>query len=521
MHIKFLSHGTGSAGGAVSYLLGENDHLGLERAEVQVLRGNPQMVATVADNLNFVHRYSSGVVSWSPEEQPTGEEIDGVLDDVERAFTAGLDDPARVAWTAVLHREQNGACHVHLLAARVDLETGKSYNPAPPGWQKTFDPLRDAWNWERGWARPDDPLRARLYHPGHRALVEASALRAGLEIEEDPKALVTRYLVQRIEAGAIRNRGEMVESLLEAGLRVNRQGKDYLSIQDPDTGKKYRLKGAIYGADFTPETCRELGEQTERQDRAGRGRGGEIDAEEAGRARRQFNQTLERIAEYNHHRYRRPSEEAGKAISVDVDRQPTDGHGADLGDTVRTGAVRGMEAAPGQSSGSPGADHQGRDKETPTPVPGSSEQRAVVSSGTPDQLRPIDLHNRRRPKRRRNKASTLEEQTDDRVRDALSKSLGRLERAYGGFGEAIGDHDRELSGLVQEDAGFVGAVRDYGERAHSLDGAIRGHEGRSGAVRKATERLADAIERVVKRAVERAAELARKAARGLGSGLGR
>jgi hypothetical protein len=85
MHIKFLSHGTGSAGGAVSYLLGENDHLGLERAEVQVLRGNPQMVATVADNLNFVHRYSSGVVSWSPEEQPTGEEIDGVLDDVERA----------------------------------------------------------------------------------------------------------------------------------------------------------------------------------------------------------------------------------------------------------------------------------------------------------------------------------------------------------------------------------------------------------------------------------------------------
>jgi len=520
MHIKFLSHGTGSAGGAVSYLLGENDHLGLERAEVQVLRGNPQMVATVADNLNFVHRYSSGVVSWSPEEQPTGEEIDGVLDDVERAFTAGLDDPARVAWTAVLHREQNGACHVHLLAARVDLETGKSYNPAPPGWQKTFDPLRDAWNWEKGWARPDDPLRARLYHPGHRALVEASALRAGLEIEEDPKALVTRYLVQRIEAGAIRNRVEMVESLLEAGLQVNRQGKDYLSIQDPDTGKKYRLKGAIYGADFTPETCRELGEQTERQDRAGRRRGGEIDAEEAGRARGQFHQSLERIAEYNHHRYRRPPEEARKAVAVDVDRQPADGHGADLGDAVRAGAVRGMEAAPGQSSGSPGADHQGRDEETPASVPGDSERGPVVSGSTPDQLHPHDRHHPR-PKRRRRKDSALEEQSNDRVRDALSESLGRLERAYGGFGEAIGDHDRELSALVQEDAGFVGAVRGYGERAQQLDGAVRGHEGRSGTLRSATESLAGAIEQVVRRAVERAAELARKAARGLGAGLGR
>jgi hypothetical protein len=519
MHIKFLSHGTGSAGGAVSYLLGENDHLGLERAEVQVLRGNPQMVATVADNLNFVHRYSSGVVSWSPEEQPTGEEIDGVLDDVERAFTAGLDDPARVAWTAVLHREQNGACHVHLLAARVDLETGKSYNPAPPGWQKTFDPLRDAWNWEKGWARPDDPLRARLYHPGFQALVEASALRAGLEIEADPKALVTRYLVQRIEAGVVRNRREIVESLLEAGLQVNRQGKDYISIQDPDTGKKYRLKGAIYGADFTPETCRQLGEQAERKDRAGHERGGEIDAEEARRARGQFNQALERIAEYNHHRYRRPPEEPGKAVSVDMDRQPADGRGADLGDVGRTGAIRGMEAARDQIPGSPGAGHPSRDEESPTSVPGDSERGPVVSGSTPDQLRPHDRHHPR-PKRRRRKDSALEEQADDRVRDALSESLGRLEWAYGGFGEAIGDHDRELSALVQEDAGFVGSVRHYGERAQSLDGAVRGYEERSGAVRSATESLAVAIEQVVRRAIERATELARKAARGLGSGLG-
>ena len=54
MHIKFLSHGKGSADGAVSYLLGEKDHLGLERAEVQVLRGNPQMVATVAGPIRLI-----------------------------------------------------------------------------------------------------------------------------------------------------------------------------------------------------------------------------------------------------------------------------------------------------------------------------------------------------------------------------------------------------------------------------------------------------------------------------------
>lgn len=519
MHVKFLRHGTGSAGGAVSYLLGEKDHLGLERAAVQALRGNPQMVATVADNLNFVHRYSSGVVSWSPEEQPTEEEIDGVLDDIERVLAAGLDDPARVAWTGVLHRESNGGCHVHFLVARVDLGTGKSYNPAPPGWQKTFDALRDTWNWEKGWARPDDPLRARLYHPGFQALVEASALRAGLKIEADPKALVTRYLVQRIEAGLIRNRKEMVESLVEAGLPVNRQGQDYLSIQDPDTGKKYRLKGAIYGADFTPETCLKLGEQAERQDRTGRGRGGTVDAEEAGRARGQFERALERIAEYNHHRYRRSPEASEEAVAVDVDRQSADGRSADLGDVGRTGAVRSMEAAPGQSAGSPGATYTDRAEATPAPVPDDSEQRPVVSGSPPDRLHPQNRHHSR-PKRRRRQDTALEEQTDDRVRDPLSESLGRLERSYGSFGAALGDHDQELSALVQEDAGFVGAIRGYGERAQQFDSAVRGYEQRSAAFGNAVERLAGAVESLVRRAVERIAEIARRAGRGAGSGMG-
>ena len=90
----------------------------------------------------------------------------------------------------------------------------------------------------------------------------------------------------------------------------------------------------------------------------------------------------------------------------------------------------------------------------------------------------------------------------------------------GGIGDAIGDHDRELSALVREDAGFIGAVRGYGERAQQLDGAIRAHEQRSATLENAVERLAGTVEGIVRRAVERAAELVRQAARGLGSGLG-
>ena len=45
--------------------------------------------------------------------------------------------------------------------------TGKALNIAPPGHEKTFDPLRDYWNHSQGWARPDDPERFRHVQLGH------------------------------------------------------------------------------------------------------------------------------------------------------------------------------------------------------------------------------------------------------------------------------------------------------------------------------------------------------------------
>ena len=59
MHVKFISRGTGSAGGAVDYLLNERDAAGQPRAGVEVLRGDPERVAAVTDSLAFEHGYRS------------------------------------------------------------------------------------------------------------------------------------------------------------------------------------------------------------------------------------------------------------------------------------------------------------------------------------------------------------------------------------------------------------------------------------------------------------------------------
>ena len=179
MLVKFLAHGTGSAQAAADYLTRELDSQGEVRDDVAVLRGDPDAVAAVADALEFDHKYTSGVIAWAPEDRPSDLDIDRVLDEVEQTAWAGLA-PDRYAWAAVRHRDADGGVHVHVLAARCDLETGKSLNVAPPGWEQTYGPLVEACNLDHGWSRPDDPARAREQQPGHRAYIEAAARRAGI-----------------------------------------------------------------------------------------------------------------------------------------------------------------------------------------------------------------------------------------------------------------------------------------------------------------------------------------------------
>ena len=299
MHIKFLARGTGSARAAADYLLGVRDAVGQLRAGVEVLRGDPHQVAAVADALAFEHKYTSGVIAWAPDDTPTDAQIEAVLDEFERTAWAGLE-PDRYAWSAVVHRERGGGAHVHVLAARCDLETGRSLNIAPPGWQKTFGPLRDAFNAEHGWSRPDDPARARVQQPGHRAYVDAAQLRAGLALEPAPRDLIRDYLLQRVEHGTVQNRADVVAALQEAGLEVPRQGRDYLTALDPTTGDRWRLKGELYAHDF----------QSERLDRAVAEAAGDrtpgnrgIDGERARAARRELAARREERAAYHRTRY--------------------------------------------------------------------------------------------------------------------------------------------------------------------------------------------------------------------------
>ena len=102
-------------------------------------------------------------------------------------------------------------------------------------------PSRDALNFQHGWARPDDPERARELHgvPSQARTHEGLTLRAGREG-------VHAYVTALVAAGQVTDRASLVEALEGAGLSVPRQGKDYLTVADPESGERLRMKGRLY-----------------------------------------------------------------------------------------------------------------------------------------------------------------------------------------------------------------------------------------------------------------------------------
>lgn len=358
MHIKFLAHGQGSARGAVNYLLGERDHNGEERAEVTVLSGDPHLVAEVADASAHQWRYTSGVIAWSPEDNPTPEQINQVVQDFERTAFAGLD-PDQYATCAVLHREQDGTAHIHTLTARVELSTGKALNIAPPGHEKTFDPLRDYWNHSQGWARPDDPERFRHVQPGH------EPHRSHPDRHPKTRAEITAHIEALAADGLVTNAKEVRQELADIG-EITRASKDYVSVRPHGEDKPIRLRGELYRDNWT--TDQTLEREARRAQSAAAGRDGQRDPDAAERARKRLEAATGRREAYHRERYQRPEPQLEQA--------------AELSRGWATGADRTDREAPSHGSGTgralepggrtteldaPGSDHGGRDADRQRP----------------------------------------------------------------------------------------------------------------------------------------------------------
>lgn len=251
-----MNHGKGSAAHASAYVLDELDHLGNVRAGVEVLRGDATTFNAVCDASPHLWKYTSGVIAWSKEDNPTNEQIQEVLNDFEKHAFSGLD-PSQYHLFAVLHTDHDGSKHIHVLAPRLDIQSGKSLNIAPPGHEKHFDSLRDYFNTKYQWSRPDDLLLMQTtQEPNHIAKLNAQA--KNILISQDLETLtkkqfcktVDNYVKTLLKTQTAENRADIVECIKQVkGVECIKQGKDFLTVTLTN-GKKHRLKGDFYNEQF-------------------------------------------------------------------------------------------------------------------------------------------------------------------------------------------------------------------------------------------------------------------------------
>lgn len=214
MMVRFFAHGDGSGRAAVDYLLAEEVAAYTEdrkripgqtvRRDVlpEVLLGDPDLSRALIDSNPRKWRYTSGVVAFHADDDPSEADQAAVMRDFEEAAFAGLEgDQANILW--VRHKHM-GNVELHFLIPRVELHGNRSFNPAPPGSEAYFNAFRDYWNAREGWISPEEPARKRMVKPvfdfGDRKSI---------------KETIQTLIIQRIEAGDIRNHADVRAALAE------------------------------------------------------------------------------------------------------------------------------------------------------------------------------------------------------------------------------------------------------------------------------------------------------------------
>ena len=254
----------------------------------EVLAGDPDHTRALIDACPHAWTYRAGVISFDQDDHPTEEQQQAVMDAFDELAFAGLDrDQVDMLWVRHSHE---GRVELHFCTPRMDLNSGKSLNIAPPGYQKAMDALRDMLNKEHGWADPQDPARSQDI----KQLPEKKLRAQG---RED----IQNWLKDLIVAGRISSRPDMIAALEGAGFELPRQGKTYLTFKDPDSGTRWRLKGDIFHADWTREKTAQRAAQ--REHRAIEPESKRLAARSLSELRDEYRAHIEKRRLYNQQRY--------------------------------------------------------------------------------------------------------------------------------------------------------------------------------------------------------------------------
>ena len=259
MLVGFSSNSQGAGRDPVLYLTSPKTHEGVTRfPPPEVVRGKPGEVRELIDALPYRHKYAFGWLSFTEKAKDVPEQTQRrIMNEFEEAAFSGINPSQRppVLWVRHTHTS-GGRLELHFLAPRfVHLPNGeiRSHNISPPGKQsrELFNNFRSMINARYGYTDPDDPDRTRkIKLSSALSLSEQIAMvkgeRTTAKARDDIKLLIREYVRGEVDKGRIHSRDDVVEALKNAGMLIPRENPNYVSVLDPASGDRFRMKGTFF-----------------------------------------------------------------------------------------------------------------------------------------------------------------------------------------------------------------------------------------------------------------------------------
>lgn len=378
MMIRFFKHGQGSGRPAIDYLLAEKvpaydserrrlpGEVEIRNPLPAVLRGDAERTVHLIDSIHRKWRYTSGVIAFAAEDQPTKAELDAVMDDFERAAFAGMEpDQYDCLWIRHVHK---GNVELHFVVPRVELYAGRSFNIAPPRSEYYFNAFRDYWNCLKGWASPNDPDRRRMLRP----VVESKD-------RSEIRAAIREHIVAKIETGKVRNHQDVLAALADlhdVGLEIKTPRTSKKIPKQPatkvvvrrigsvGTQETYRLEDRIFHEEWTADEY--FHSENQRENRTGARSVREPDLRRAERLRGKLEVAVDRRAKINRKRYEECRRSHASLLGHDREGHRETGetrgadHRRDAGTASALGSAEAMEVNPDAfRDRGVGSDHRG------------------------------------------------------------------------------------------------------------------------------------------------------------------
>lgn len=128
MLVKIFNAGRGNGKASVDYLFNEEKH---EACKPVLMQGDPNLTKEIINSISRKERFTSGVISFRPEEKLTLSQQYSLMANFERTFSP-FAEQGRVNFLWVKH-EDKGRLELHFITPKSELRSNKAINISPPG----------------------------------------------------------------------------------------------------------------------------------------------------------------------------------------------------------------------------------------------------------------------------------------------------------------------------------------------------------------------------------------------------